>query len=75
MNFLNYLIRTVCYGWKIPTKRTRKATLYRTVKDGDGEMTSAMYIILLNNCQKKNKIITQLFIIRPTLSVDFLFNE
>lgn len=55
-------------GWKIPTKRTRKATLCRTVKDSDGEMTSALYIILLCNCQKKNKIITQLFIIRPTLS-------
>lgn len=53
---------------KFPQKEPERQTLCRTVKDSDGEMTSALYIILLCNCQKKNKIITQLFIIRPTLS-------
>lgn len=72
---MKYLVRTVCHGWKIPTKKnkTRKITLFKTVKGGDGEMTSALCIILLYNYQKKNKIIIQLCTVksRTTLSVVF----
>lgn len=76
---MKYLVRTVCYGWKIPTKKnkTRKITLFKTVKGGDGEMTSALCIILLYDYQKKNKIIIQLCTVSQELHylLFFLFNE